>query len=163
MSLSRRTSLLGLLAALGVVAGCGFEPVLGTNGQASALRGAVLMDEPATRQLFQLNEQIELRLGRATTPRYGLAVDLTVTQNGLAISGSNDITRFNVLGKAKFVLRDLATGAPVISDSVDTFTAYSASEQPVATLAAERAATQRLMTALADKIVSQLLINSDRL
>lgn len=159
MWLSRRLIVLSLLA----LAGCGFEPVYGTNGEASALRGTVLMDEPTNRQQFQLNEQIELRLGRATAPRYGLAVALTVREEGLAISRSNDITRFNILGKADYVLRDLTTGAPVTKGSVDTFTAYSASEQPVATLAAERDATKRLMTALADKIVSQLLINADAL
>lgn len=148
------------LTALGA---CGFEPVYGTNGAATSLRGQVLVDEPKNRQQFQLTEQLEQRLGRASGPRYGLSVKLTVSEEGLAISGSNDITRYNVLGAAEFVLRDLATGAPVLSDKVNTFTAYSASGQPVATLAAERDATARLMTALSDKIVTQLLINSGKL
>ena len=159
-SSSRRFLLFGALAAL---AGCGFEPVYGTNGEASALRGAVLMDEPVNRDQFQLNEQLELRLGRASSPRYGLKIILNITEEGLAISGSNDITRFNVEGEAAFVLRDLATGAPVITDKVDTFTSYSASAQPVATLAAERDAKRRLMIGLADKIVSQLIIQSNTL
>ncbi|WP_299193642.1 LPS assembly lipoprotein LptE [uncultured Litoreibacter sp.] len=161
MWLSRRTLLLGL--GLSALASCGFEPVYGTNGSASALRGAVLVDDPKDRQQFQLTEQLEARLGRATAARYGLKVDLSVQEEGLAISGSNDITRYNVLGVADFVLRDLATGQPVMSDKVNTFTSYSASAQPVATLAAERDATQRLMTALADKIVTQLLLNAGNL
>ncbi len=155
----RRTFLLGFLA----LGACGFEPVYGTNGAANSLRGQVLVDEPKNRQQFQLTEHLEQRLGRASGPRYGLTVKLNVSEEGLAISGSNDITRYNVSGIADFVLRDLATGQPVISDRVNTFTAYSASAQPVATLAAERDATQRLMTALADKIVTQLLLNSGSL
>ncbi len=155
----RRTFLLSLLA----LGACGFEPVYGTNGAANNLRGSILVDEPKNRQQFQLVEQLEQRLGRANGPKYGLSVNLTVREEGLAISGSNDITRYNVLGIADFVLRDLATGAPVLSDKVNTFTAYSASAQPVATLAAERDATARLMTALADKIVTQLLINAGTL
>ncbi len=159
MLLSKRHFLIGL-AALG---GCGFEPVFGTNGSASALRGAVQMDEPQTRDEFRLNEQLELRLGRASAPRYGLAVGLQTFEEGLAISGSNDIERFNIIGAAEFALRDLSTGQVVLRDKVNTFTAYSASEQPVATLAAQRDAQARLMTALADKIVTQLLLNADQL
>lgn len=155
----RRCFLLGL-TALGA---CGFEPVYGTNGSATALRGRILVDEPKNRQQFQLTEQLEQRLGRASDPGYGLAVALSVSEEGLAISGSNDITRYNVLGAAEFVLRDLSNGRPVLADKVSTFTAYSASAQPVATLAAERDATARIMIALADKIVTQLLINSDKL
>lgn len=163
MSLSNRRSFVAGFLGLTALAGCGFEPVYGTNGSASGLRGAILVDEPKDRQQFQLTEQLETRLGRANGAKYGLKVTLTVKEEGLAITGSNDITRYNVLGVADFVLRDLATGQPVLSDKVNTFTAYSASSQPVATLAAERDATARLMTALADKIVSKLLINSGSL
>ena len=161
-SSSRRTFLAGLLG-LGAVSACGFEPVYGTNGSAAGLRGSVLVDEPTDRKSFQLTERLEARLGRASAPRYGLKVTLDVQEEGLAVSGSNNITRYNVLGVANFVLRDLSTGQPVLTDRVNTFTAYSASSQPVATLAAERDATARLMTALADKIVSQLLISSGSL
>lgn len=159
MLLSKRHFLLGLTA----LGGCGFEPVYGIGGSASALRGTVQMDEPKTRDEFRLNEQLELRLGRSSAPRYGLSVGLQTAEEGLAISGSNDIERFNIIGKADFTLRDLGTGQAVLSDTVNTFTAYSASEQPVATLAAQRDAQARLMTSLADKIVTQLLLNADRL
>ncbi len=159
MLLSKRHFLLGL-AALG---GCGFEPVYGTRGTANALRGTVQMDAPTTRDEFRLNEQLELRLGRSSAPRYGLAVGLSTEQEGLAISGSNDIERFNIIGQAEFTLRDLSTGQAVFSDTVNTFTAYSASEQPVATLAAQRDAQARLMASLANKIVTQLLLNTDQL
>ena len=152
----RRAFLLGF-AALGA---CGFEPVYGTSGAASGLRGSILVDEPTNRQQFQLTEQLEQRLGRAPDPQYGLSVKLTVREEGLAISGSNDITRYNVLGKADFVLRDMISGTPVYSDTVNTFTAYSASSQPVATLSAERDATARLMIALADMIVTKQQINA---
>lgn len=159
MWLSRRAALFGCLA----LAGCGFEPVFGERGAALPLRGAIQVDEPQNRNEFLLNEQIELRLGRSTAPRYGLNVVLSIEEEGLAITESNDIERFNLIGVANFVLRDLTSNTPVISDKVNTFTAYSASQQPVTTLAAQRDARARLMTALADKIVSQLLLNADQL
>jgi LPS-assembly lipoprotein len=45
----------------------------------------------------------------------------------------------------------------VTSGSVDNFTGYSATGTTVATLAAERDAQERLMTILADQIVTRLL------
>ena len=145
------------------LAGCGFEPVYGPEGTASGLRGLIQMDEPQNRNEFLLNEQIEQRLGRAPAARYGLKVDLNIRQEGLAISGSNEIERFNIIGNAGFILRDLSTNQPLLTDDVNTFIAYSASQQPVATRAAERDAMERLMTALADKIVTQLLLNADQI
>ncbi len=158
-SSSRRLFLLSSLA----LAGCGFEPVYGTNGVASDLRGSILVDEPATRNEFTLVEHLERRLGRAAAPRYGLSVVLSVEEEGLAVTGSNNITRFNLLGKADFILRDIATGNPVYQDSVDTFTSYSASSQTVATGTAERDAQDRLMVALGDKITAKLLIRAEQL
>ena len=151
-----------LLLALPAVAACGFEPVYGTGGSAEGLRGSIIVDEPTTQNSFNLVAQLEQRLGRAQAPTFGMSVKLSVEEQGLAISGSNDITRYNVLGSAAYVLRDLGTGKSVYEGKVNTFTAYSASAQPVATLAAERDANARLMNALADKITSDLLINSGK-
>lgn len=153
---NRRFVLLSGLA----LAGCGFEPVYGTGGVASDLRGSILVDEPTTRNEFRLVEHLEQRLGRASSPQYGLKVVLSVSEEGLAVTGSNNITRFNVLGVADFALRDLASGDVVYSSKVNTFTSYSASSQPVSTSTAERDAQDRLMVALGDKITAKLLANA---
>ena len=155
---NRRAVLLGL----GALSGCGFEPVFAPGGASEKLRNAVLVDEPTDRASFALVEQLERRLGRPTSPAYRLTVALVTEEEGLAVTGSNDITRYNIVGKAAFTMRNIATGDVVIRDRVDTFTAYSASEQPVATLSAERDARERLTVALADKIVSRLLVEAWR-
>lgn len=152
-----------LLLSLPALAACGFEPVYGTDGSAEGLRGSIIVDAPTTRNSFDLVAHLEERLGRPQAPAYAMSVTLSVEEKGLAISGSNDITRYNVLGKAVYALRDLETGKQVYKGVVDTFTAYSASTQPVSTLTAERDAKSRLMRALANKITSDLLINSGKL
>lgn len=152
-SCNRRTFLLSSLA----LAGCGFEPVYGTGGAGRDLRGSILVDEPGDRRSFTFVEHLERRLGRADAPRYALSYDLSVTEEGLAISGSNNITRYNVLGTAKFQVKDQSSGSVIYDDSVNAFTSYSASEQPVATLSAERDAEERLMVVLGDKITAKLL------
>jgi LPS-assembly lipoprotein len=89
-------------------------------------------------------------------------VALDLTEEGLAISGSNDITRYNVVGVAGYTLYSLSSGEFLLQGKVDSFTSYSASQQPVATQAAERDARARLMIALADKISAKLLIAARR-
>ena len=106
MSLFDRRSF--LILAVSSLAACGFEPVYGERGVASDLRGSVLVTAPADRRSFAFVEHLEERLGRANAPTYQLDYVLTVRQEGLAISGSNDITRYNLLGNAAFALKNLA-------------------------------------------------------
>lgn len=152
-SFNRRT----LLLCLPALAACGFEPVYGTNGTSKNLRGSILVDPPTGRDSFHMVEHLERKLGRAQAPSYTMSIVTKVEEEGLAISGSNDIERFNLIGEATYTIRLVGSDTPILSESVNTFSAYSASLQPVATLAAERDATRRLMVALADKIVANLL------
>jgi len=154
----RRAVLLGLFS----LAGCGFEPVAEESAKDINLRGKILVDPPTDRDSFELTQRLETRLGRATAPVYGMTVALEVKEEGLAISGSNDITRYNVLGVAAYTVRRLSDGEILAQRRIETFTAYSASQQPVATLAAERDARSRLMVSLADKITSRLIIDAKR-
>ena len=54
-------------------------------------------------------------------------------------------------------LIDRQTGLTVTTGSVDSFTAFSATGTPVATQAAERDAEVRLITILADQLVTRLV------
>lgn len=158
-SFSRRT----FFASLTALAACGFEPVYKDGGSADGLRDNIRMFDPTTRDEFELVSRLEERLGRNRSAQYVLLVSLNTASEGLAISGSNDITRFNLTGTANFQLRDVETEEVVFSDAVNTFTSYSASQQSVATRVAQRDAERRLMVLLADKITSQLLLNADLL
>lgn len=153
MSWSRRAALLSIVA----LAGCGFQPVYGPGGTGSALQGRVEVQEPTTQNGYLMTRQLETRLGRANAPAYLLEVKLATGEEGLAINREGDTTRYNVLGAAEYNLRSAATGAVVTSGRVENFTGYSATGSTVATLAAERDATERLMVILADEIVTRLL------
>ena len=148
--------LLFVLPLLALLGACGFTPVYGPGGAGTALQNNLLVDEPSTRQGYLLTRQIEDRLGRAATPTYGLAVTLVTSEEALAIDADGDIARYNILGTADYVLRDIATGAEVASGNVSAFTGYSTTGTTVASLSAQRDATQRLMTQLADQIVTRL-------
>jgi LPS-assembly lipoprotein len=156
MSLSDRRSFL-ILLAIAPLAACGFAPVYGPGGGGHALRGQVTVTAPATRQGFMLVARLEDRLGRSTAPTLRLDWDTATTERGLAITGSNDITRINLTGTLNFRLTQIATEQTVQTGAVSSFTAYSTTGSPLATAAARRDAEDRLMVALADQLISRLL------
>ena len=154
MSLYSRRSLLALPLAL---AACGFSPVYGTGGTGSQLRGQVLVQEPSTQAGFLLTRHLETRLGRsAGGQRYALDLSITTEEDGLAVNTAGDITRFNLVGRVEYALRDTTAGTIVTSGKVENFTAYSATGTTVASLAAERNAVERLMVILGDQITARL-------
>lgn len=149
--LSRRAAICGLIA----LGGCGFVPVY---GEGSALRGTVVFETENSVAGFRLRERLEERLGASTAPRYNLRVILTDRSRTSAITADGDTTRFNVIGTARWTLTDLESDRVVERGAVETFTSYSATGSTVATQAAADDATTRLAVALADMIVSRLLV-----
>lgn len=157
MSLPDRRFL--LLAPLAFAA-CGFSPVYGPDGSGTALQNRVQVAAPGNRDTYLLVQRLEERLGRGTNPAYKLDLTLRTSTAGLGIGADSTTNRFNLIGVAGYVLRDLATGREVSSGVVNSFTGYSASGTTVETLAAERDARERLMVILADQITTRLLTAS---
>lgn len=161
MWLYNRRKLLLAGAAAGLFTGlasCGFTPVYGPNGGGNKLQNTILVDEPSNRDSYLLVQQLEHRLGRASTPRYGLSIALKTSQERMAISANNITTRFNVVGRATYALRDLDGGKILTTGTVNSFTGYSATGTTVATQSANTDARKRLMTILADQITTRLMI-----
>lgn len=160
MWLSDRRTFLLSLAALG---GCGFTPVYGPDGAGTALQGAIRLRAPDGPGAYRFNQRFEERLGRGTSPTYEMAVNLTVKQVGMGSTSAGSTTRFRVDGTADVALTLIATGEPVLRETITGFTGYSTTGNTAATLAAERDAGARLMVILADQTVDRLLLNADRL
>ncbi len=154
MWLSDRRSFILSLAAL---SGCGFTPVYGPRGQATALRGQIRAREPENANEFLLVRHIEERFGRPESMRYLLEYSLETREQGLAITPAQETTRFQVLGRATFALRDTASGQVVARGAVSGFTGYSATGTTISTKTAREDAYRRLMVILADKITARLL------
>ncbi len=146
-----------------VLSACGFQPVYGTGGIGSALRGKVEVSAPDDVESYWLVQNLEEDLGRNTSSalEYDLAVTVATTQQGQAITASNEITRYSILGSANYTLTNKASGQIVASGKVDNFTGYSATGSTVETLASERDARHRLMNILADQITTQLYATAD--
>lgn len=144
-----------------VLAACGFEPVYAPGSAASQLQGRVLVNAPEDAETYLLVQDLEQRLGRSTAPDFGLNVSLLTETEGQAVTATGEITRFSIVGVAQYELRDLATDSVITEGSVENFTGYSATGSTVETLAAERDATARLMTILADQITTVLYATAE--
>jgi len=161
MSLSDRRTFLALLAAAPLAA-CGFTPVYGPGGAGNVLRNRIQIAAPDTRLAFQLVARFEERLGRADTPDYMLVYDLETSARGIAVTGTDNITRINLTGTLAYRVTEAGSNLQVAAGQISTFSAYSTTGTPVATASAERDAEDRLMTALADQLVSRLLSSAGR-
>lgn len=150
--LNRRRLLLAPLA----LAACGFQPVYAPGGSGAALQNRITVSAPQDRDTYILVRELETRLGRSNNAAYALDLTVSTFEEGLAVDRAGDINRFNLVGKAEYALRDLTSGNVITSGSEENFTAYSTTGTTVATLAAEQDAQVRLMTILADQIVTRL-------
>lgn len=159
MSFNRRT-LLTLVAAL-PLAGCGFSPVYGTDGATRTLRGRIAYRAPNTPEGFRLRTRLEDRLGRVEQGDYLLTVQMDIEEVAVAINSAEDINRFNLPGKATWTLTEPGNGTVLASGVAQTFTAYSAFGTTVATREAQDDARDRLAIALADLIVTDIIIASE--
>ncbi len=141
-----------------LISACGFEPVYGSGGTGSALRGKVEVSAPDTVDTYLLVQNLEQRLGRSSNAEYDLNVTLDTEFQGQAITAANETTRYSIVGQVDYTLMSVETGDIVASGNVRNFTGYSATGSTVDTLASERDARKRLMMILADQLTTQLYV-----
>lgn len=152
-SFDRRTVLISLVA----LAGCGFTPAYGPGGTGAALRGKVDIAAPKGRQSYNLSNRLIDQFGPTETPLYRLTYDISTQTNDIGLTRDGDINRYHITGTVKFTLSDIATGRTLLDSSTSNFTSYSATGNSVDTLTATRDAYERLMTILADQMVSEII------
>lgn len=139
-----------------LLSACGFAPAYGPGGTADALTRNIAISTPETRLDYLLAQQIERRLGRATSADYLLDVQITTNEERIAVTNASITRRFELIGSADYTLTDMA-GREITAGNVRSFTGYSATGTTVATSAARDDAQERLMTILADQIVTRLI------
>ncbi|MCA0041929.1 hypothetical protein [Celeribacter litoreus] len=144
-------------ATFGALAGCGFTPAYGPGSAGSNLRGRVEIAAPDDRESYALANHLKLSFGEVTNPAYRLSYEIDTVERAVGITRDEEITRYHVEGEVTFALTETATGRTLTSDTVESFTSYSAPNSPVDRLTASRDAYERLMVILGDKIVDQII------
>ncbi|MXU64832.1 LPS assembly lipoprotein LptE [Oceanomicrobium pacificus] len=141
---------------------CGFSPVYQDRAAGEGLAGRVEIAPIDGLAGFTFREQLIRQFGLPSGAEYDLRVDLTVEREGIGITQSNDITRYNLTGTATYRLTERATGAAAAEGQVRTFTAYSATSSAYATRVARRDAEKRLAISLADQLAVRLAATVER-
>ncbi len=154
MSWSDRRRALGLLAALPLLAACGFAPVYGPGRAGGPLQGRLRPDDPDTEDAFRLNARLEDRLGRPGASALRLAHEISVTEDAGLATADRSASRIRLLGTVRY--RVLEGERLLTEGHAEGFTAYSTTATPLATRAAAEDARRRLMVLLADGMVTRL-------
>jgi LPS-assembly lipoprotein len=143
--------------------GCGFTPAYGPQGGAAVLLNAVTPDAPNSQDAFALVTHLQERLGPANPERYRLSYTIKTSATGQGIATDDTTTRYQLSGTADYTLRDATSDAVLLTGRVNSFTSWSATGTIVASQTAKQDAHTRLMTILADQIVTRLLAQASSL
>jgi LPS-assembly lipoprotein len=160
MLLFNRRKFLTVAATPLALSACGFTPIYSDGSAADRMHGRITLGSFDGLDGFQMREQLESRLGAASTATHRLDVVLNIDSDGVAITADGSITRYNLSGTAKFTVTQQGGGI-VFQDSVTAFTAYNATASAYATRIAEQDATRRMAVTVADKIVTRLATSAE--
>ena len=155
------------LAALGVLTGCGFEPIYGSAGPSniSAELSTIQVAPIKDRIGQQLRNEILNRLhssAKKNRYKYKLVTTLNEGIQALAVRKSAFATRANLTVTATFQLIAKDNDAPALSATEKTTVSYNILDSEFATLIAQNDAQKRAIESLGKDIVVRLAVFFNR-
>ena len=156
MSLYNRRSFLIAGAALLLGSACNFTPVYAPGSASSKLADRIAIKDPKTKDEYNIVRHLESRLGRAAPAPMTLSFSVSNSSSSLGRTATGSTTRLHRVGTLTYSLKDSTSGKTITNGSIKNFTGYSATSNTAATLASERAASERLMIILADQLIDRL-------
>jgi LPS-assembly lipoprotein len=160
MLLSKRQFLTG--GAMVCLSACGYSPAYAPGGVGERLRGKIRVSDPGESNSFAFVERFEARMGVPTQPTHDLAYGIGFGADGVSITADQVTQRFNLTGQLTYSITQRPGNVVVTQGVVESFTSYSTTSNITSTRAAEQDAYRRLVTILADQLVTELLASADR-
>ena len=151
-------TVLALVLAVGA-AGCGFQPLYATDGNARGQLARIHIDQIADRTGQQLRNALLLSFppGDPKAPAvWRLRVTLKEDKRELGVEKQDFATRANLTLTAFYTLEDAASDRPVLSGDLRSVNSYNILQSPYGTLAAERNARARAVRQIADGLTARL-------
>ena len=149
-----------LLCALALPA-CGLQPIYAGSSGAGAVADLSAVEvapiEGRTGWLVStaLEDRVSLRRNGAE-PRYRLDVQLDESLQSLGLLSDETVTRERRVLRARYQLVDLSSGAILLDATAGSDSGIDVVSSDYATIAAERAAAERLAQVVADQIVTRV-------
>ncbi|HEX3882775.1 MAG TPA: hypothetical protein VHW66_08960 [Stellaceae bacterium] len=148
-------------------AGCGWTPLYAgrETGPAAADLRAIKVDPIPER----IGQRLEIALrtslnptGIPTPPRYELKTTLSVARSDLGVQSQGIATRGQVDVTATYVLADIATGKPLLTNTVHVADSFDILANGYATVVTEDDARTRTAEELRGEIIARLTIYMQR-
>ena len=156
-----------LLAALGFLGGCGFQPLYGKSFAAYAPEefAAIRVKPIQDRIGQQLHNHLLSFLnpgGRPSKPRYTLEADISESIASLGVRKSAFATRANLTLRVGYRLSRITGGETVLAGNEAIIVSYNILDSDFATLMAEKNARSRAVRELAQVIRTRLAVHFAR-
>ena len=149
------------LFAACLLSACGLQPIYAGGSGAGVVEGlsavqvAPIEGRSGWLVATALEDRISLR-GAQAAPRYRLDVQLDDSLESLGLLSDERVTRARRILRARYQLVDLTTGAILLDASAGSDSGIDVVSSDYATIAAERAALERLSQVIADQIVTRV-------
>jgi len=147
----------GVCALIGLLTGCGFQPLYGTsNGkdvplQLQQIRVAPIPDRIGQKLRNFLLDRLNPK-GQPARPLYTLTVLPTISRTNLGIQRDETATRALMQVSASYTLSSVATGQALYSGSERSVNSFNIVDSDFATLSAEKDALDRAAREISDAI-----------
>ncbi len=148
-----------LIALSLALSGCGLRPLYADGGSgrvATSLRSVAVGPIPDRAGWLVRNALVDRLGGEAESPAYRLEVELDDDITGFGIRGDRSTTRERRTLRARYRLRELATGSVVLDATAGSDAGIDVVSSEYATVAAEQSALERLSAVIADQMVARL-------
>ena len=149
------------LTALALTA-CGFTPMHAPAGLSSGVFTSVSTELAADVQIqdkeaaFWVQQALRERLGENTDAKHILRIKPTASRAGIGISGADIATRYDAGLNVSYELIDKKSGKRLDRGSVRSVSTFSASTDPYALTASEKASVRSLAKDSADRMLVKL-------
>ncbi|MEK9643470.1 MAG: hypothetical protein VW122_12980 [Paracoccaceae bacterium] len=155
MSLYKR--IIGFWARL-LLGACGFEPVYAPSTSTNSVRNNFDLSAPTDRGTYQFYHNLEGQISDNPQAQYALAYTISQSATNAATDADGKSHRGVLKGSLAYRITRKINGETVKTGKVKGFTSYSALASSVASDAAGRDATKRLMKILSDNLVDELMM-----
>lgn len=143
----------------GFVAACGFVPIAAERDGDDAARQLVVRDIQISagdeRFQYELRRSLSRFIVIDPTARRALRISTVIERTGLAITATDEITRFNLEAITVYRLVGIADDPEIVRDT-RSIASVNATTDTFATQASERAAIVKLADSTADRIITGL-------
>jgi len=137
--------------------------MLAEDSAGAEIRGKIILPPINDRFSYHLSSELEDRLGHTQDAQYRLVVTTKLTEQGLAITRNNAVTRRRIFATAQWALYPIGSEKPVLHDRTITQSGYNATSSLYSARVTKEDIERRLAVDLGQRISRTILARASQL